>query len=216
MKILGISGSPRKGQATEELIKVVLEATGFEYEMISLHGKKINGCICCLHCVKDNWCKVDDDFLPIMKKIYEADVIVIGAPNYFGYMNALTHALLERLYCFRHDADGKGGMKLAGKLGAIVSVGGGHPDVPVKNIKDFFDYNNIKTVGSVIAKGAVACFSCGYGETCTISGFRKFYGEDTKMTKDLIPTLESQPDVLDNAKKLGLKIKEAAAGGTGN
>lgn len=209
MKILGISGSPRRNQSTEKLITEVLKSTGYEYELISLHGKKINGCICCLGCVKDNWCKVEDDYFPIMKKVYEADALVIGAPNYFGYINALTHALLERFYCFRHDANGDGGMKLSNKLGAIISVGGGKLDVAVKNIKDFFDYNNIKTVGSVVASGPVACFSCGYGETCSISGFRMFYGPDTKMTADLIPTLEKQPGVFENAHKLGIELKEA-------
>ncbi|MGR3218714.1 MAG: flavodoxin family protein [Candidatus Anammoxibacter sp.] len=208
MKILGISGSPRKNNNTEKLVRAVLEATGFEYELISLHGKKINGCICCLGCVNDNRCKVDDDYIPIMEKIYEAKALVIGAPNYFGNMNVLTHALLERLYCFRHDADGNGGLKLAGKPGAIVSTGGGNLDIPLKSIKGFFDYNNIKTVGAVVARGAVPCFSCGFGETCSISGFKMFYGRDAKMTPDLIPTLESQPEVLENAKKLGLKLKD--------
>ncbi len=209
MKILGVSGSPRKSQTTEKLVRLVLESTGLEHEFVSLSGKDIKACICCLGCVKDNWCKVEDDYLPIMKKIYECDGLVIGAPNYFGGFNALTHALLERLYCFRHDADGAGGMKLTGKYGAIVSVGGGKPELPVENIKGFFDYNNIETVGSVVASGAVACFTCGYGETCEISGFRMFYGADAKMSPDLIPSIEKQPEVLENAKQLGVKLRDA-------
>lgn len=209
MKILGISGSPRKSQTTEKLVNAILEATGLDYELISLHDKKIGGCICCLRCVKDNWCKVEDDYLPLMKKIYEADAMVIGAPNYFGRLNGLTHVLLERLYCFRHDASGKGGMKLAGKLGVIVSVGGGKPDIPVSDIKGFFDYNKIETIGSVTARGTVACFSCGFGETCTVSGFRMFYGPDAKMTSELMPSLDKQPGVLEKAKEMGIRLKIA-------
>ncbi len=207
MKVLGISCSPRKNQTTEKLVKIVLDATELEYELISLHGKNIGACICCLGCLKDNRCKVKDDYLPLMEKIFEADALVIGAPNYFGKANALTHCLLERLYCFRHDADGKVGMLLSGKLGAIVSVGGGKPELPVNDIKEYFDYNNIETVGSVVGTGAVACFSCGYGETCTISGFRLFYGNDAKMSPDLIPCLDKQADVVENAKQLGIKLK---------
>ncbi len=60
-----------------------------------------------------------------MDKVLKADAIVIGAPNYFGRLNALCHSFLECFYCFRHDKDREGGMKLAGKLGVIVSVGGG-------------------------------------------------------------------------------------------
>lgn len=207
MKVLGISGSPRKSQTTERLVKVVLDATGLEYELISLHSKRIGPCICCLRCVKDNWCKVEDDYLLIMEKIYRTDAMVIGASNYFGHLNALTHALLERLYCFRHDANGEGGMKLAGKLGVIISVGGGMPDIPVSDIKGFFDYNKIETIGSVWARGAVACFSCGFGETCSISGFRMFYGQNTKMAPELIPSLDKQPEVIEKAKELGVRLR---------
>ena len=136
MKVLGISGSPRAGKTTEGLVMTILDATGLETEFISLHNKKINGCICCLGCVEDNLCKVQDDYLLIMHKVMEADAIVIGAANYFGRLNALAHALLERFYCFRHDSNGHGGMKLSGKLGAIASVGGGgNWKMPGKDIK---------------------------------------------------------------------------------
>lgn len=42
------------------------------------------------------------------------------------------------------DGNGDGGMLLAGKYGAIVSVGGGKPKIPVNDIKGFFDYNTLK------------------------------------------------------------------------
>ena len=83
MKVLGISGSPRKSHTTEGLVKTILDATGLETELISLHDMTINGCICCLGCVEDNVCKVRDDYTPLMYKVLDADAIVIGAPNYF-------------------------------------------------------------------------------------------------------------------------------------
>ncbi len=61
MRVLGISGSPRQAQTTEGFVMEVLDATGLETECISLHGKKINGFICCLGCVDDNVCNVKDD-----------------------------------------------------------------------------------------------------------------------------------------------------------
>ncbi|MBU0767898.1 MAG: NAD(P)H-dependent oxidoreductase [Proteobacteria bacterium] len=59
MKILGIAGSTRKEKQSGvyTLVQTVLENTGCEYELISLKGKKISGCIACLGCVKDNICK---------------------------------------------------------------------------------------------------------------------------------------------------------------
>ncbi len=219
MKVLGISGSPRKSHTTEELVKVVLDATGLETELISLHDMTINGCICCLGCIDDNVCKIRDDYIPLMKKVLEADAIVVGAPNYFGRLNALTHAFLERFYCFRHDKDGHGGMRLSGKIGAIVSVGGGGEwempgrdmkmyDIAGDDIKGFFDYNEIECVGAVAAQGAVACFSCGYGEVCSVSGVKKYFGEDAKISSEIIPYLEKQPEAIDKATLLGKALRE--------
>ena len=50
MKILGISGSPRKDDTfrVNKLVGTVLEASGCEYELVSLRAKKISGCIACL------------------------------------------------------------------------------------------------------------------------------------------------------------------------
>ena len=90
MKILGISGSPRKNlqSGVYKLVQTVLENTGIEYELISLRGKTISGCIACLGCVEDNICKVNDDFAPLREKIIDADAYVFGAPNYYSSFNA--------------------------------------------------------------------------------------------------------------------------------
>jgi len=83
MKILGVSGSSRDEETSNcyRLVKKVLESTGMKYELISLRGKVIRGCIACLGCVKDNVCVVKDDLTPLRDKIVEADAYVIGAPT---------------------------------------------------------------------------------------------------------------------------------------
>ena len=52
MQILGIAGSSRKEgvSGVHQLVKTVLENTGCDYELVSLRGKKIGGCIA------DKWC----------------------------------------------------------------------------------------------------------------------------------------------------------------
>jgi len=122
MKILGIVGSSRKEgvSGVHQLVKTVLENTNYEYKLVSLRGKKISGCIACLGCVKDNICKVKDDLTELRTLIAEADAYVIGAPNYYSTLNAITHAFLERWYQFRH----REGSTLWGKLGVAVGVGG--------------------------------------------------------------------------------------------
>jgi multimeric flavodoxin WrbA len=210
MKILGISGSPRKEETsgTYRLVKAVLQATDCDYELIALGGKKISGCIACLRCVKDNVCKVEDDLLPLRDKILEADAYVIGAPNYFSGMNAATHAFLERWFQFRHQE----GDFLWGKLAVAVGVGGTLGHFPADAIQKFLLYNFIETVAKVSGQGAASCYSCGYGETCKVGIPYFLHGEGVKITPATVPDVTTQAAVMqaaiDAGKLLGQRLRE--------
>jgi multimeric flavodoxin WrbA len=206
MKILGISGSPRQdgvsGVAT--LVRTVLEASGCDYEFVSLKGKRISGCIACLGCVEDNVCKVQDDLTPLRDLIVAADAYVIGAPNYYMGLNAVTHALLERFFQFRH----REGSLLWGKLAVAVGVGGTAGQAPADDLEKFLAYNFIDTIAKVTAQGAASCYSCGYGETCGVGIPRFLYGEGVKITPEMIPDVSRQPDTLDAARTAGRLLGE--------
>jgi NAD(P)H-dependent FMN reductase len=206
VKILGICGSPRKEKAsgTAKLVQTVLAASGCEYEYISLRGKNIAGCIACLGCVKDNICKVEDDLAPLREKIVAADAYVIGAPNYYTGLNALTHALLERWFQFRHQA----GNLLWGKLAVTIGVGGSIGQAPADDIEKFLAYNFIETVDKVAGQGAASCFTCGYGETCAVGIPRMLMGEGVKITPDIIPDVSKQPEVIQAAANAGRLLGE--------
>ncbi len=208
MKVLGISGSPRKDQSTDRLVKEVLSSVGVETEFISLSGKKIGPCIACLGCVEDNICKVKDDMQSLRSKIEDADAYVIGAANYYSMLNGLSHCFLERFYQFRH----REGKTVAGKLGVAVGVGGGDGDAVVGNIKTFFEYNQIECVGTVAGQGVASCFTCGYGETCKVGAIHMFFDPGTKISPEITPDLDKQPDILKAAQELGRKLGERLKG----
>jgi multimeric flavodoxin WrbA len=208
MKVLGVSGSPRKDKSTDRLVQEVLGAVGVETEFVSLAGKRIGACIACLGCVKDNVCKVKDDMEHLRDKIVEADAYVIGAANYFSMLNGLSHCFLERFYQFRH----REGKAIAGKLGIAVGVGGSTGDRVVENIKTFFQYNHVECVGAVSAQGAASCFTCGYGETCKVGAIHMFFGPGTKITPEIIPDLSKQPAKLEEARAIGRKLGERLRG----
>ncbi len=99
MKILAISGSPRKGKNTDTLLNIaldVLKEKGIETELITLSGKKILGCNACMGCVKENRCILDDDFDPIYRAMIDSDGFIVGTPVYFGSATAEITALLDR------------------------------------------------------------------------------------------------------------------------
>ena len=208
MKVLGVSGSPRKDHSTDRLVKEVLSTVGVETEFVSLAGKRIGACIACLGCVKDNVCKVKDDMQPLRDKIVAADAYVMGAANYYSMLNGLSHCFLERFYQFRH----REGKALAGKLGVAVGIGGSSGDPVVENIKTFFQYNQIDCIGSVSAQGAASCFVCGYGETCKVGAVHMFFGPGTKITPEIIPDLDKQPEKLEAARQLGRELGERLKG----
>ncbi|MDR3335131.1 MAG: hypothetical protein LBT13_09660 [Treponema sp.] len=60
--ILGISASGRNNGIVNQTVAAILKETGFDYEIVTLAGKTINGCSGCLSCVKDNRCVLKDDF----------------------------------------------------------------------------------------------------------------------------------------------------------
>jgi multimeric flavodoxin WrbA len=204
MKILGISGSCRgeSESGSYKLAKTVLEATGCEYELVSLRGKKILGCTGCLGCVKDNVCVIKDDMADLRDKFVEADALVIAAPNFFSTINATTHALLERLYQFRH----REGNAMWGKLAVAVGVGGGDGYPVIDQIEMLMRYSFVETVAKVSGQGAACCFSCGYGETCKVGVVHMMFGEGTKITEDIIPRVEKQPDVMKAAQDAGKEL----------
>lgn len=104
MKVLGINGSPRKGWNTRTLVMNALEgasSAGAESELIDLYSQPLKGCLECYACKRkgvetNGVCAIKDNMRTLLEKAHEADVIIIGAPNYFGYPSAMTLAFLER------------------------------------------------------------------------------------------------------------------------
>jgi len=210
MKILAISGSPRmeKRSSTLKLVKAVVENTGCEYDLVSLAGKNIQGCIGCMGCADDNICKLKDDFTPLRNKIVEADAYILGGCNFFSTLNANMHCFLERWYQFRHQEK----KELWGKPAVTVSVGGRQTDVVAKILEQFCMYNFIQVVDSAEGLGAPGCFYCGYGETCKVGAIHAQHGDGFKITQDNTPCVSKDAACMEKAcqagKKLGKILKD--------
>lgn len=145
----------------------------------------------------------------LREKIIDADAYVIGAPNYYSTINAITHAFLERLYQFRHQE----GDLLWGKLAVAVGVGGMDGKFPSDDIERFLMYSFIETVEKVSGKGAAACYSCGYGETCGVGIPVMLYGKGVKITPESIPDVSKEQEIMEKAGDAGrLLAKRLTAG----
>ncbi|MDT8402240.1 MAG: flavodoxin family protein [Bacteroidales bacterium] len=101
MKVLAINGSPRKNGNTEILLREtmkVLDKHGIDTELIRIGGKKLKPCTACMKCKKekDGQCHIDNKLLNgILKKMIDADGLLIGSPVYFSDITPETKALLD-------------------------------------------------------------------------------------------------------------------------
>ena len=130
MKILGIAASPRKDQSTNFLLDQCLQEIQngsasldkpVTTEIISLAGKKINGCIACGKCKKGVLCSQQDDFQNLIPILADSDLkgMVLATPVYMGSMSSQAKAFLDRSVMFRRN-----GFLFKNMLGSVLTVGG--------------------------------------------------------------------------------------------
>jgi len=203
--ILGISASGRPVGITDEVVKAVLLESGLEWEYISLAGKKINGCIGCTRCASDNRCKQKDDWNEIGDKMLEAEAIIFGAPNYYGTINALGHACLERTYSFRHQ----GKFCLEGKFGIAIGVDDQDKTSVVPYIKRMMVHNKMKILADFATDGYSQCYTCGFGHKCAVGSVYKKHGFlDEIKDEHLPPRFQEQEKNRCQAVEIGKQLKK--------
>ncbi|MCK4985328.1 MAG: flavodoxin family protein, partial [Desulfobacterales bacterium] len=114
MKVIAFNGSPRKKWNTATLLEKALEGAasqGAETELIHLYEIDFKGCISCFACKTKGGksygrCAVEDDLRPILKKVLQADAIILGSPIYFGTVSGEMRSFMERLlFPYRPYAD---------------------------------------------------------------------------------------------------------------
>ena len=101
MKILIISGSPRKGGNTELLAEAFAKGAAEHHhvEIISVCDVKVNPCLGCNACFKTNGiCAQKDDMGMIYEKMNQADMLVIASPVYFYGISAQLKAVIDRFH----------------------------------------------------------------------------------------------------------------------
>ena len=105
MKVIALNGSPRKKWNTATLLRKALEGAasqGAETELVHLYDLTFKGCRSCFACKTKGGasygrCAAKDDLTPILKKVEEADAIILGSPIYYGTVSGEMRSFMERL-----------------------------------------------------------------------------------------------------------------------
>ena len=102
MKVVAFSGSARKDGNTAILVRhlfSVLGKEGIETELVQLAGQKVQGCDACYRCMKEQnrQCSVEDDIVnDCIRRMDEADGIILASPTYFADVSSAMKALMDR------------------------------------------------------------------------------------------------------------------------
>lgn len=123
VKIVGISGSLRKGKTTAQGLRIALDAAQaasplIETELIELSGLNLDPYVA----VGGKSTERADDFPSIRAKLVDPKVkgVILGSPVYMGIVSSPMKALMERLIDFRRN-----NFPLMNKVGGALAVGAG-------------------------------------------------------------------------------------------
>ncbi len=99
IKVLGISGSPRRHGNTETLLDAVLEGAreaGGDVEKVVLRPLDYASCRGCNACHRTGACVINDDLTVVFEKIATADVLAVASPIYSMGITADLKGLIDR------------------------------------------------------------------------------------------------------------------------
>ena len=159
MKVLAISGSPRKNGNTETVINRIcekLEEKGYEVDFTRLNDYPLQGCQACKYCrTKADHCRLEDNISSTLEKLKNSDILLLGAPNYMGSVSGQMKIFLDRMFSLKDQE--RNSRVPTGKKGILI-FSQGHPDTKAyqdgyQSISKRIESNNIDIIETIIANG---------------------------------------------------------------
>lgn len=101
MKILVLTGSPRKGGNSNTLADNFIrgaEEAGHQVFRFDAAFKEVHPCIGCNKCGMNGPCIFKDDFEFVRQHIVDADMVVFATPMYYFGISAQLKAVIDRFY----------------------------------------------------------------------------------------------------------------------
>jgi multimeric flavodoxin WrbA/GNAT superfamily N-acetyltransferase len=158
MKAIGIIGSPRDKGSTAYLVHKVLEGlkdSDFETRDIFLADLDLEYCIGCKTCEVTRQCQHDDRFDKLKQHFWDADIITIGSPSYWGDVTGHLKVMFDRFTPFCNTIDGKT-IVPEGKKGIAIALRAGSSQREnvhiIESIDHFYGHLGIKPVGNMMVE----------------------------------------------------------------
>lgn len=188
--IIGVACSPRKGKTTSMSVQTALEAAKrvnprIETQLVDLGGLTIGGWQG--GAKPDAPAQITDDFELVLPYFEAPNLggLIIGSPSYFRSVSALCKAFMERLYVLRTPT-----MRLENKPLGAIGVGSfrnGGQELVIEQIQTAMQCFEVMSVG---------------GKPSAHQGATLWNNWNDDITQDTFG--------IDTAKKLGIRVAEAA------
>ena len=128
-QVVALNGSPHEGFGNTSqmlaMLKEHLAGEGFGLEEIFLSQQQIEYCSGCGMCIEKGACWIRDDHKGVVKKLLDADAVILASPVYFRHVTAQMKTFLDRSLGYGHRPRGTWKPGLA----VSVSAGWGETDV---------------------------------------------------------------------------------------
>ncbi len=151
MSVIAFNGSPKKDGNTARLIRYALgeiERAGIRTELVQVGGRNVYPCTGCMKCFQnqDRECIQKDDLVnDCIRKMIDADAIIIGSPTYFAGVTPEIKAFMDRAF-FVAMANGA---LFRRKLGAGIAANRRAGAVSaLDTLNHFFSISGMFTAGS--------------------------------------------------------------------
>lgn len=103
MKTIVINGSPKKNGQTMSLTNELISKINGDIEIIHVYDyMPLKPCLGCEKCKTQSICSQEDYFGDVLKKIEDADCIILAAPMWFGNISGPLMSFLSRLNVWRN------------------------------------------------------------------------------------------------------------------
>ncbi|HOO71102.1 MAG TPA: flavodoxin family protein [Spirochaetota bacterium] len=148
MRVLGISGSPRKNGNSERMLDYCarfFNDQGIDFETFLVSETAIGPCVHCDFCKKNDYCSKDEKANELNTLLSGCDAVIMVTPVYFGSMSGQMKCIIDKTLPLRRN-----GFQLKGKPGAAIAVGGsrnGGQELAIRDVHAWMFIHGMLVVG---------------------------------------------------------------------
>lgn len=160
MKAICIIGSPRSNGSSGIIMDKIIDGmkeVGIDSCRYCLGKMKINFCYGCKKCYEvGGICVQRDDMDIIMKDLYDADVVIIASPSYWGDITGQLKVFFDRNTPYSDTNENRISFP-TGKKGISVAIRAGQTDREnlhiIESIEHYYGHLGIEPIGRLSIRG---------------------------------------------------------------